>query len=308
MTRACSWCEKPMPASKRSDAKTCSQRCRQAAHRFRAEKRDRARAATPVFVRFADPPYPGLARRYYGDEPEFDGEVDHVELLSHLEEADGWALSTSADALPMLLSLLQLDDGYPGRPVDGRGRPVRVAVWVRGDRPGRSTRPRRGWEPVLYTGRTEPRSDWTADVLQHVARPRLTENRQLVGAKPAAFWWWLFELLGLRPGDRFEDLFPGTGAGPRAWSMFTAGAHPSPEDLEDMSCSPAADASPRWMRDASRSTSSDASGLAGVDGTRCGRPKTTHPAPSRRVGPRGTEPSRPPGGNGTTAVREDDRG
>jgi hypothetical protein len=50
---------------------------------------------------YADPPYPGTARKYYGDQPTFAGEVDHRQLVASLVDAgyDGWALSTSAKAL-----------------------------------------------------------------------------------------------------------------------------------------------------------------------------------------------------------------
>ena len=32
-----------------------------------------------------------------------------------------------------------------------------------------------------------------------------------MGAKPAAFCWWVFDLLGALPGDELVDLFPGSG-------------------------------------------------------------------------------------------------
>jgi len=40
----------------------------------------------------------------------------------------------------------------------------------------------------------------------------------LIGRKPEAFATWLFGLLGLLPGDQFEDLFLGSGIISRAWS------------------------------------------------------------------------------------------
>ena len=44
---------------------------------------------------YADPPYPGQARRHYKHHPDFDGEVDHGALIERLmdEFPDGWALS-----------------------------------------------------------------------------------------------------------------------------------------------------------------------------------------------------------------------
>ncbi|MDY0292632.1 MAG: hypothetical protein RBR02_09905, partial [Desulfuromonadaceae bacterium] len=68
---------------------------------------------------YADPPYVGKSG-YYADHPDYDGEVDHVDLFRRLEIYDAWALSCSADSLPGLLRVAP----------DG----VRVAVWVRGVR------------------------------------------------------------------------------------------------------------------------------------------------------------------------------
>jgi hypothetical protein len=52
----------------------------------------------------ADPPYPGKAF-YYRDHPDYAGEVDHAALIARLSTYDGWALSTSAAALPAVLAL-----------------------------------------------------------------------------------------------------------------------------------------------------------------------------------------------------------
>jgi len=69
---------------------------------------------------YADPPYIGLARRYYGDQPTFDGEVDHDELVSRLASYDGWALSCSSASVPAIAEILSR------RSIDAR-----LAVWVR---------------------------------------------------------------------------------------------------------------------------------------------------------------------------------
>jgi hypothetical protein len=53
---------------------------------------------------YADPPYPGRAH-LYEDHPDFAGEVDHVALIEQLGGYDGWALSTSAEALHWILPL-----------------------------------------------------------------------------------------------------------------------------------------------------------------------------------------------------------
>lgn len=59
------------------------------------------------------------------------------------------------------------------------------------------------------------------DALVHVARPRTTDPARVVGAKPAAFCRWVFELLGAQPGDELVDVFPGSGGVARAWEAFT---------------------------------------------------------------------------------------
>jgi len=95
-------------------------------------------AGVPLRLAYADPPYPGLSARYYSDHPDFGGEVDHGELIRRLSTYDGWALSTSAEALPVVLGLCPAG--------------VRVAAWHRGERPTRSARPLNAWEPVIYFG------------------------------------------------------------------------------------------------------------------------------------------------------------
>ena len=139
MTRVCAWCEKPIPARARRDAVCCSVRCRQARHRFlRAVGHAEAVAlGRSLRLAYADPPYPGNAW-LYRDHPDYGGEVDHAALIARLAAYDGWALSTSAAALPAVLALCP-----PG---------VRVAAWHRGARVTRSRYPLSAWEPVIYAG------------------------------------------------------------------------------------------------------------------------------------------------------------
>src|SRR5262252_4412119 len=54
---------------------------------------------------YADPPYPGQAKRLYGPHPDYAGEVDHAALIGRLNEFDGWALSTSNRSLADMLAL-----------------------------------------------------------------------------------------------------------------------------------------------------------------------------------------------------------
>ena len=205
---------------------------------------------------YADPPYPGLSRRYYGDHPDFAGEVDHAALIEQLTAFDGWALSTSARALQDVLALCP-----PGS---------RVAVWNRGERPTRSAGPLNAWEPVIYFGgrrdasrstaagekvssrpggrvaqdlddassgagvdasRTAAATDAEAsrgssrrvDVLTYRPGARTTDPGRVIGAKPAVFCRWMFDLLGAEPQDEFTDIFAGSGGVMRAWAAF-AGA------------------------------------------------------------------------------------
>lgn len=44
----------------------------------------------------------------------------------------------------------------------------------------------------------------------------------LPGRKPLAFAAWLFECLGMRPGDELVDLYPGTGVIGRAWASLSS--------------------------------------------------------------------------------------
>lgn len=211
--RACAWCRGPIPTRARADSRFCSTRCRQASHRF-GRDRIRAEASTgPISVAYADPPYPGKAG-LYRDHPDYAGEVDHVELVDRLvsEFPDGWAVSTSAEALPKILELCP----------EG----TRVAAWVRGPRANPAAlRPQNAWEPVLYLGGRLRRASIPGrrvDALVHAAKARTTDPDRVIGAKPAAFVWWMFELLGLEPHDELSDLFPGSGGVLRAWEIYTS--------------------------------------------------------------------------------------
>lgn len=153
-------------------------------------------------VCYADPPYPGCAQRY----PEKE-EVDHAALLRRLVQdfPDGWALSTHTPGLRALLPLCPED--------------VRVGAWVK---PWAVFKPGVGvayaWEPVLFRGgRRRTREQDT--VRDWIAAP-VTLQRGVVGAKPDAFCYWLFEVLSLRPEDELVDLYPGSGAVTRAFEKW----------------------------------------------------------------------------------------
>lgn len=211
--RVCGWCRGPIRRGSRRDAIYCRTLCRQAAHRTLVRRSELEATDRPLRLAYADPPYVGLARRFYRDEPTYAGEVDHVELLSRLQAYDGWALSCSSASTPALLAVAV---GFAGD--------VRLGIWHRRRPAGWSAS---GWEGVIYrpARRVGPR---TTDVLLGVdGRSRPTHPGAVVGMKPPAFATWLFGLLGARPGDEFADLFPGSGLVAKAWRDW------SRRDLDD---------------------------------------------------------------------------
>lgn len=198
----CHFC-KEKPAKPRG--RFCSRRCRQSAYRLRKRSREMQRTDRPLRIAYADPPYPGTASKYYGDEPTYAGEVDHAELVSSLTDRyDGWALSTSSKALRDVLPLCPSD--------------ARVCAWVKpGGVPPATYGLHSKWEAVIVVSGRRLRPgvrDW---LHAHPARGGGT----LTGRKPLAFCAWLFEILGMMPGDHFEDLFPGTGIVGRAWAELS---------------------------------------------------------------------------------------
>jgi len=189
-------------------------RCRQARHRFlRAVGYAEAVApGRPLRLAYADPPYPGKAR-LYRDHPDYGGEVDHAALIQRLAAYDGWALSTSAQALPAVLAVCPAG--------------VRVAAWHRGERLTRSRWPLHAWEPVIYYGgRQLVTGQRRVDSLVCGVGPLDTLPGRVIGAKPAAVCRWIFTLLGACPGDSLDDLFPGSGAVSRAWAAYTGQPDP----------------------------------------------------------------------------------
>lgn len=218
--RACAWCSRPIPVRARRDSVCCSTRCRQARHRFNSAvgHAEAVAVGRPLQLAYADPPYPGKAW-LYRDHPDYAGEVSHAALIRRLSTYDGWALSTSAAALPAVLALCPAG--------------VRVAAWHRGERPTASRWPLNAWEPVIYCGGRpdDPSTSSTArrvDSLVHGVSPLTTLPSRVTGTKPAAFCRWVFELLGAAPGDTLDDLFPGSGVVGRAWAVYAA-AEPSPK-------------------------------------------------------------------------------
>jgi hypothetical protein len=151
---------------------------------------------------YADPPYPGQARRHYGDDAL---EVNLELLVAHLEEFDGWALSTSSVALRDVLPLVPSD--------------TRVMAWVKpfcSFKP--NVNPAYAWEPVLVRGGRHRGRD--LPTVRDYVSVGITLERGVHGAKPEEFCYWIFEVLGMELEDEFVDLFPGSGAVGRAWEKW----------------------------------------------------------------------------------------
>jgi hypothetical protein len=144
---------------------------------------------------YADPPYPGQSADLYGDHPDYAGEVDHAALVGRLcqDYPDGWALSTSARALRMVLDLCPPD--------------VWVAAWHKTNASPVRTSGRHiwAWEPVIiHGGRSE-----AARVRDSLAS---AAGYKFPGQKPPIFARWIAELLGATCDDTIDDLFAGSGA------------------------------------------------------------------------------------------------
>ena len=204
----CRWCDGPLPRPRRyaGDLDFCKKSCRQAAWRVRCRYRIDQENKRPRRCAIADPPYPGLAWRYK-DQPSYKGEVDHVKLIASLRaHYDGWALCTGAYALRDLLPLCPAE--------------ARVCAWVKPH--GVSSKTfgiHNAWEPVIVVPARHLRPgkrDW-------LLTPPARGGGDVWGRKPEAFCCWLFELLGMLPGDQLDDLFPGSGIVGRAWAEICRG-------------------------------------------------------------------------------------
>jgi len=234
-SRLCAWCRSPLEVTARPAQVFCSQNCRQFAFRLRRRRATEATNAQPMRFCYADPPYPGLANRYYGDQPTYAGEVDHAELIASLEASGyhGWALSTSAKALRDVLPLC------PPPPES------RVCPWVKpiGAAP-LTYGPHNTWEPLIVVRGRKLRPGFRDWLSAAPARGGGT----LPGRKPIAFCAFLFQQLGMLPGDELVDLFPGTGVVSRAWAEL--GRLPSSADRADAFAGAQSDASQEYFDDA----------------------------------------------------------
>lgn len=155
-------------------------------------------------VAYADPPYPGKAG-IYRNQPDYSGEVDHAALLRTLAGFDGWALSTSADALREVLPLCPPE--------------AKVCAWTKPIGPAaKAAGLANTWEPlIVLPARQEgpPLRDW---ICTQPARRR----GDLIGRKPIRFVAFMFAAIGLRAGDELVDLYPGTGIVSRLYDVIRA--------------------------------------------------------------------------------------
>jgi hypothetical protein len=165
-----------------------------------------------VKIAYADPPYPGCAH-LYKDHPDFDGEVDHYELVRKLHHFDGWCLHTSSVALPELLKFCFARWSTSD---------IRIMSWVKPFAAFKANvSVAYAWEPVLVKAARKPVVKRGMTYRDFISEP-ISLKRGLTGAKPERVCHWLFEVMGCEPGDELDDLFPGTGAVTRAWESWTA--------------------------------------------------------------------------------------
>lgn len=149
---------------------------------------------------YADPPYIGQAKKHYGCE-----EIDHIKLIADLMKYDGWALSLSSPTLKQILDLCPDD--------------VRIGAWVKpfcSFKP--NVNPAYAWEPVIFWGgRKRGREDLT---IRDWVSANITLQTGVHGAKPKAFCYWIFDILGMFIDDEFDDLFLGSGAVSKTWEEW----------------------------------------------------------------------------------------
>ena len=175
---------------------------------------------------FADPPYLGQATKYdHIGSWTFDTIEGHQSLIRQLvgDFPNGWCLCLSAPSLRLILPMCPED--------------ARVGAWVK---PfcafKKNVRPCFAWEPVIFwrgrnpsngykhpppkkgSKQTTPK-DYLMDDAPAIAEP-ITLKRGFTGAKPEAFCFWVFSLLGLQADDELVDLFPGSGAVTRALAEY----------------------------------------------------------------------------------------
>lgn len=168
---------------------------------------------------YADPPYLGMGKLYAAHHDNamiWDDPDEHRRLIERLDaEYDGWALSASVPSLRVLL---------PFCPPD-----VRIASWVKPFAAfKRNVRVAYTWEPVIFKVGRASSKDGAMVNRDHLSEP-ITMKKGLTGAKPERFCRWVLDLMGWKPGDVVDDIFPGTGV----FGRVVAAAEASPLVLRD---------------------------------------------------------------------------
>ena len=157
---------------------------------------------------YADPPYPGCAKRHYGPNAQ---EIDHRKLIDGLEDNfDCWTLSTASTTLRDILPLCPPE--------------IRICAWVK---PFAATPPNimpfYAWEPIILKPAERKGKhkyfvrDWV------MASPPIYHKKtksNCHGQKPQEFCKWLFEIMELTPEDELTDMFPGSGVVTKCWNVF----------------------------------------------------------------------------------------
>lgn len=152
---------------------------------------------------FSDPPYLGLAVKFYGHlHPEaavYDTIEGHRALIERQcdEFPDGWAMCLHQQSLRHILPLCPED--------------VRVMAWVKpwcSFKP--SVRVAYAWEPLIVRG-GRPFEGRETDTVRDWISANMAMEQGLAGAKPPKLIRWLLSVLNAVPGDEVVDLFPGSG-------------------------------------------------------------------------------------------------
>lgn len=167
-----------------------------------------------LLMAYADPPYIGQAAKHYADHPDYAGEVDHGDLVGRLvaDYPDGWALSLSSPSTHIVLDHCR---DYGLSLMDGD---IRLMAWVKPFAAfKRNVRVAYTWEPLVV--KPAVRLDGAVPTRDHISES-ITLKKGLTGVKPEKVCHWLFGVMGLRPCDQLDDLFPGSGAVGRAWESW----------------------------------------------------------------------------------------
>ena len=171
---------------------------------------------------YADPPYLGLAKEFYGDlhpdAAEYDDPMTHKRLIERLsDEYDAWALSMATTTLQLML---------PWCPKE-----TRIGAWCKSFASFKlHVTHAYAWEPVLFRfsrKRTKEQGTWRDFIVEPI-----TMQRGFRGAKPEKVCFWIFEGLNILPGDEFHDMYPGSGAVTRAYEKWSNRATPEQFELQ----------------------------------------------------------------------------